>query len=84
VVGELNIISNKNMAYNNNSEVFMPFGSGMNAYGQVNQGKEKPIKEFLTDMEAIFDKATDLVQKSHPSPNADLAPKDCVNDIEPA
>ena len=39
---------------------FMPFGSMMNAYGQMHKGKPVEIDKFLEDVDKIFNKAVEL------------------------
>jgi len=42
---------------------FMPYGSLMNAWALLNQGKDIPLEEFLKQSELIFDLAVKLVEK---------------------
>ena len=42
----------------------MPFGSMMNAYGQINQGKGINSVEFLRAVENIYGKAKSLIDRS--------------------
>jgi hypothetical protein len=42
---------------------FMPYGSLMNAWALLNQGKDIPLEEFLKQSELIFDLAVRLVEK---------------------
>ena len=39
---------------------FMPFGSIMNAYGQMHQHSPVTITKFLKDVDKIFNKAVEL------------------------
>ena len=41
---------------------FMPFGSLMNAWATINQGKDMSLDEFLADAQKIFELATKLVE----------------------
>jgi len=43
---------------------FMPFGSMMNAYGQINKGKDIDAKKFLKDSMGIFEHAQLMVRKA--------------------
>jgi len=43
---------------------FIPFGSLVKAYGEINQGKEINIKEFIENTEELFGLAQKLVMKS--------------------
>ena len=50
--------------YNDKGQVFMPFGSIMNAYGQLYGGSKKPVMEFLGDVSDIFDTSMELVKRN--------------------
>lgn len=42
---------------------FMPYGSLMNAWATLNQGRDIPLAEFLKQSEEIFKLATKLVDE---------------------
>ena len=42
----------------------MPFGSLMNAYGQVNHGKGIDIEQFKAEVDMLYEKAQELIQRS--------------------
>ena len=51
--------------------IFMPFGSMVNAYGQIHQqqatslrGNKVAINKFLEDMWKIYETSTEMVKKS--------------------
>lgn len=46
------------------STPFMPFGSMIKAYGQINQGKGMTIEKFLKDANKMFEEAQLLTQKA--------------------
>ena len=52
-------------------QVFMPFGSAMNAYGQTNYATGKSTKEFLEDIENIFQLCQGFVFDSFNKINTD-------------
>jgi len=43
---------------------YMPFGSAMNAYGNINQGKGISVKKFLEDMFVIAEACQTLIEDS--------------------
>lgn len=45
------------------ADVWMPFGSAMNAWGQANQGKGIPASELTEEMEILYSKAKELVDR---------------------
>jgi len=44
---------------------FMGFGSAMNAFGLINEGKGMPLDEFLEAMEKIFKKVSEFTEESY-------------------
>jgi hypothetical protein len=46
------------------SQPFMPFGSMMNAYGQMYQQAPKTLKEFFKDVGEIFEFSQKLIEKT--------------------
>jgi len=50
---------------------FMPFGSMMNAFGRINQGKEMPLAAFIVAADALFKKSQDYVLEQFNSVHRD-------------
>lgn len=47
------------------ADVWMPFGSAMNAWGQANQGHPVTANELAEVMEVLYSKAKELVNKEN-------------------
>lgn len=43
----------------------MPFGSLMNSYGNVNQGKGVPINQFVADAKQLFALSKEFVKEQY-------------------